>query len=336
VLVALAAIAIDDNETAERAAREAVRLAPIWAPYHVVHAQALLGLGRHEDATGAAEQARELDPESADAAAILAAVYALRGRHDRAREAAAEALALDPSADHAHTSAGFAALARGDDKEAVARFREALRLDPTDESARIGLVESLKARNPVYGALIRFFLWQARLPSGVQTTIAFSPLIVTFVVRALGLRDEPVGLAIIGVVIFALIVMWSAEPLMNLVLLATREGAIILDAGSRRSALLFLGFVAGAVASVVAAVLGAPPVLYGIAIGFTIFALGVGSSHHLAGLRRRLVQGSAIALPVCAGVAVGVALLASEQAANVLAVPIVLVGIASLWVVRFG
>jgi tetratricopeptide (TPR) repeat protein len=335
-MVALAAIAIDDNETAERAAREAVRLAPIWGHYHVVHAHALLGLGRHEDAIGAAERARELDPESADAATILAAVYALRGRHAEAREAAAEALALDPSADHAHTSAGFAALARGDEKEAVARFREALRLDPTDESARIGLVESLKARNPVYGAMIRFFLWQSRLPSGAQTAIALSPLIVTGVIRSLGLRDEPVGLAIILAVVLVVIVTWSAEPLMNLVLLATREGAILLDERSRMAALLFLGFVLAAVGSVVAAFLGAPPVLYGLAIGFTLFALGIGSSHHLEGLRRRFVQVAAVALPVWAALAIAVALLASQDAANVVAAPILLVGVATLWIVRFG
>jgi tetratricopeptide (TPR) repeat protein len=335
-LVALAAFAREDFATAERASSEAIRLAPTWSPYHVVHAQALLSLDRYEEASAAAQLAQELDPESAEAASVLAATYAWLGRHDQARDAAEEALALDPSADHAHATAGFAALARGDSKEAVARFREALRLDPTDDAARAGLVEALKSRNPVYGALIRFFLWQERLPSGVQTAIAFSPLIVTYAVRALGLRDEPIGFGIVGAVVLVLVVMWSAEPLMNLVLLATREGAVLLDADSKRSALLFLGFAAAALGCVVGAVLGAPGALYGLAIGYTLFAMGVGSSHHLHGARRRLVHAAAFALPACGLVAVALAALGAETGANVMTIPVVLVGIASLWFVRFG
>jgi tetratricopeptide (TPR) repeat protein len=335
-LVALASFAREDFETAEQAASEAIRLAPTWAPYHVVYAQSLLSQDRYEEALEAAATAQKLDPESADAASVLTAAYAFLGRHDLARESAKEALALDPSADHAHATAGFAALARGDSKEAVARFREALRLDPTDDAARAGLVESLKARNPIYGALIRFFLWQGRLPSNVQTAIAFSPLVVTYLVRALGLRDEPVGYGIIGAVVLVLVVMWAAEPLMNLVLLATREGAILLDEDSKRSAYLFLGFLAAAVACVVGAVLGAPGGFFGLAIGYTLFAMGVGSSHHLAGGRRRLVHAAAFALPVCGLVAIALAAVGAEAAANVMAIPVVLLGIASLWFVRFG
>ena len=335
-LVALAAFAREDFRTAERAASEAIRLAPTWSPYHVVHAQALLSLDRYEEALAAAQLAQELDPDSAEAASILSAAYAWLGRHDQARDAAEEALALDPSADHAHATAGFAALARGDSKEAVARFREALRLDPTDDTARAGLVESLKARNPVYGALIRFFLWQARLPPNVQTAIAFSPLIATFLIRSLGLRDEPVGIVILGVLIAALVVTWAAEPLMNLVLLATREGAILLDDDSRRTALLFLGFTLAAVAFVVAPLLGAPDILFGLALGFVAFALGVGSSHHLDGVRRRLVHVAVFALPACAVLAIALAVLVSQDAAIVAVLPVVVAGIASLWVVRFG
>ena len=143
----------------------------------------------------------------------------------------------------------------------------------------------------------------------MQTAIAFSPLVVTYLVRALGLRDEPVGYGIIGLVVGVLVVMWAAEPLMNLVLLATREGAILLDNDSKRAAYLFLGFAAAALACVVGAVLGAPGALYGLAIGYTLFAMGVGSSHHLVGNRRRLVHAAAFALPACGLVVIALAAL---------------------------
>jgi hypothetical protein len=158
---------------------------------------------------------------------------------------------------------------------------------------------------------------------------------VTYLVRSLGLRDEPLGIAIIGALVLALIVMWSTEPLMNLVLLATREGAILLDRDSKRSALLFLGFVLAALGCVAAAALGAYAVLYGLAIGFTLFAMGAGSSHQLHAGRRRLVHAAAIVLPLCGLAAIALAAAGSE-AANVLAIPGVLIGIALLWLVRFG
>jgi tetratricopeptide (TPR) repeat protein len=336
LLVALAAAASGDPETAQRAVREAIRLEPTEASYQVVHAHLLFDQDRYEEAITVAERAQELDPESVEAATILAASYAQLGRHHQAREAAEAALALDPAADHAHAAAGFAAIARGDSREAVARFRVALRLDPTDEAARAGLVESLKARNPVYGALIRFFLWQGRLPSNVQNVLTFSPLLFVFLIRSFGLDNRPAGIPLIAAACLLLLVSWAAEPVMNLVLLATREGAILLVADTRRSALLFLGFSVTAVGAAVAVALGAPSILAIVALGLGFFSLGVGSSHHLTPTRRRFVYVAGVVLAVCSLLAAALSAFVSADALVVPSVAVLLIGVGSLWLVRLA
>src|SRR6185295_5916341 len=58
---------------------------------------------------------------------------------------------------------GWALLHAGDAKRALEHFREALRLDPELEFARAGVVEALKARNPIYRVMLLYFLWMARL-----------------------------------------------------------------------------------------------------------------------------------------------------------------------------
>jgi tetratricopeptide (TPR) repeat protein len=331
-LAALAATGAGDHALAERSIGAAMSLAPTWPAYVTTYAWLLADQGRHDEAIEQASRAQELDPESAEAAAILAASLAQVGRHDEAREASRTALALDPGGDVMHSLAGFAALARGDRSEAEARFREALRLDPSDDAARILLVESLKARNPVYRALLRFSLWQERLPKEARLGIALSPIILGFALRAVGLRDHPVGYALLGVAGVLLLVTWSAEPVMNLVILTTREGRRLLDSDRRRTAYLFLGFVVAGVLSIGLVALGASGVFAGLAFGWFIFALGIGSAHDLSPGRRRLIDVLAWGVAACSLVAAVLGVAGLEDAAFVPVFVVVLAGIASLWV----
>ena len=48
-------------------------------------------------------------------------------------------------------------------KAALEHFREALRLDPNLQYAQAGIVEALKARNPIYRWMLGYFLWMGRL-----------------------------------------------------------------------------------------------------------------------------------------------------------------------------
>src|SRR3712207_7475219 len=54
-----------------------------------------------------------------------------------------------------HANRGWQEAHRGNYEQAMAHFREALRIDASLEWAREGVVEVLKARNPVYRVMLR-------------------------------------------------------------------------------------------------------------------------------------------------------------------------------------
>ena len=66
-------------------------------------------------------------------------------------------LAHDPENPYTHQARGFALLQQGDAKGALVHFQEALRRDPQSRGARAGLVEALKAQNPLYRVVLAWF-----------------------------------------------------------------------------------------------------------------------------------------------------------------------------------
>lgn len=80
------------------------------------------------------------------------------GDRDAAAATIEGALRRNPDDAATHTTQGWAMLHGGDPTRAAGHFREALRLDPTSGYARSGIVEALKARNPIYRQLLSYFL----------------------------------------------------------------------------------------------------------------------------------------------------------------------------------
>jgi Flp pilus assembly protein TadD len=322
-----------DHDAAREAIEGAVQLEPLWSPYHEALGAILLTLDRPAEALDAAERARSLDPGNARAATLHAAALAELGRVGEAEDAIADALRLDPESDGAHHTAGFIHLRRGGSKEAVARYREALRLDPTDEHTRDGLAIAIKARNPLYGQLVRFSLWESRLPRGAQWAVMLAPLVLLRVISATG--DSPVSIALLAAVVALLALTWTLEPVMNLTLLATRSGRILLDRPTRTSTLVFVGFAVTAIAFAALGLLTSEDFLV-LTIGLAVCTLSVGSSHALEGARRRVFHvGTATVGAAAALGAVSVAL-GWDPGLVVAGLVLLVGGVVGLWYVRLA
>jgi tetratricopeptide (TPR) repeat protein len=261
---------------AETAAREAVRLAPEAPVAQSALAQSLLGQKKWAAALAAAEAGLESDAEDENCLNLRAIALTKLGRQKEAIATADENLANNPQNSYAHANKAWALLHQGQPRESLEHYREALRLDPTNDYARAGMVEALKARNPLYRVMLAFFLWMARLPSQAQWGIIVGGYFLQKILRQTANANpewapwiQPLLWIYFG---FALLT-WFAMPLFNLLLRLDRFGRHALSRDQRIASNWFALFlVVGATAFGLLA-LGVEPLTF--EIGFFAFAIAL-------------------------------------------------------------
>jgi Flp pilus assembly protein TadD len=155
-------------QEAEESAREALRLSPGSPDFHAQHAAILFQQEKWQEALDASLAGLQFDAEHAGCGNLRTMALTKLGRRGESLATVDESLARDPDDEMAHANKGWALLHDGQPRPALEHFREALRLDPNYEYAQSGIVEALKARNPLYRWMLAYFLWMARLSDGVK------------------------------------------------------------------------------------------------------------------------------------------------------------------------
>lgn len=308
---------------AHAALDEAIRLQPDWAYPHFVRGHLLSEAGELDPARAAAEEAHRLDPTNADAAALRAQIDALDGkwepalawaerglaldaehpgcanlrahaltklrRHDEAAASIEATLRGDPENPTSHANLGWQKLHAGKPREALDHFREALRLEPGHDWARTGLVEALKARNPVYRLLLGYFLWMSTLSAGARNGLVIGGWLGYQLADA-ATRSNP-GLdpwvrPLLWAYIAFVVLTWLGVPLFNLMLRLSPHGRHALDASQRRGSNVFGAMAVVALASAAAWALGAGSVWLDVAAMVGVFTLPVSGWMALQGTTR--------------------------------------------------
>lgn len=216
--------------------REAIRLDPGRPENHALQGSLLLQSRRWEEALASADRALSLDPDDETANNVRAMALVQLGRRQEAGSTLAATLARNPEDSWTHANLGWTLLHEGDGRRALPHFQEALRLDPNNEWARQGVVEALKASNPLYALLLRYFLWMNRLSRKAQWAIViggwFGNNLLADAANAqpsLAPWVLPIRIAYLA---FAWLT-WSAEPLFNLLLRLNRFGRLALSEEQR-------------------------------------------------------------------------------------------------------
>ena len=265
-LLALCLSKLKRRDEAVREAQAATHLAPDLAYAYYVLGSVLDDVPRLKDAEAAAREAVRLDPEDADYYALLASVrfqqqhwadalrYAdaglaldagnipcanLRGmalvRLNRKEDAAATiqgTLARDPENAAAHANQGWALLHRSRPQEALEHFQEALRLKPDMEWARQGVLEALRARNPVYRVILNYFLWMARLGQKARYGVLIGLYILPRLLNAYAAGHPalvPAAEVFFGLYLLFAFLTWTARPLFNVLLRVDKIGRYALS-----------------------------------------------------------------------------------------------------------
>ena len=277
---------LDRDEEALSSAREAIRLAPEDPDFAALEAQCQGGLSRWKEMLASAERGLSLDPTHTKCLNLRAHALRLLGRTEEAAEGLALSLTENPEDADAHTAPGWTKLQAGDVQAAMVHFREALRIEPDDESARSGLVEALKARNPLYRPILWWLLWTSRVSRKQFLIVFFGTMFGTRALRQAGKENEALeGVAIVVGLLYALAMWtsWVGAPLFDFLLYLRRDTRDVLPPDDRLVAKCVGGTVLAApVAALLFVVLGDPLGILLAPLAFLAVAVPVSGSMKLA------------------------------------------------------
>lgn len=289
---------------AEKTARLALGLAPELPPLLLHLARLMMDRERYRDGLEFAERALAVTPHDANALMTAGALRSRMGRHAEAKADFERALALAPD-DHAvQANAGWAALRRGDQAAALHHFRASLRREPGEQSTRRGLLEALRARNPVYRAFLRVALrlyWVPMYFSWVAIAIGIMLLAWVSIMDLPPWLLLPLQAAVISICIFT----WTAKPLADLLMLADEAGRVELDAAQKTAAVGVTALLAAAAVLGGAWVVGAPRGTGMAAIFAVLFTLPLAAAPRVPpGVWRAVLAAGTVLLAVPATLAV--------------------------------
>ncbi|RTL38854.1 MAG: TonB family protein [Candidatus Melainabacteria bacterium] len=200
-MLGMTLVALRKGEQGHKEALEAVRLFPDYAYGHYTLSYSFAAINKPKESEKAIVEAIRIQPEEAYLFGRAAQIYMNQKKYQRALEMAdiglsfepdneeclinrggallelnklpeaevtlQQALAVDPESYTAHINMGATQLRLMKHAEAFTHYREALRLNPNSEQARLGVLESLKAKNPLYHGMLRFSIFCRTLPPPV-------------------------------------------------------------------------------------------------------------------------------------------------------------------------
>jgi tetratricopeptide (TPR) repeat protein len=196
------------------ATRTALGLDPQDTGAFAAEAQAHLQMENWALAEQSARQALALDADNAAAANQLAQALRLQNKQTENAAHLAGMLARDPGDAFTHANAGWSALQRGEHRQAETHFREALRLDPDFDYAREGLLNSFRARSPLYRAYLKYSFAMQRLSSGKRWAVILGLYFGVKVARYI-----PGGFILVALYFLFVLWVWVARPVGNFLLL---------------------------------------------------------------------------------------------------------------------
>jgi tetratricopeptide (TPR) repeat protein len=228
-------------DDAETSIRQATQLDPQEAEYFALLANIKLVRKKYDEALELSDHALEIDPENLLALNTRSTALIKLNRKEESFTTIEGALRGDPNNAYTHANYGWGLLEKGDHKKALTHFKEALKTDPNNEYARSGMLEALKASNPVYRLFLKYAFWMGNFSAKYQWGIIIGIYLAMRGMRALADSNDnlkpylmPV---IIALTIFAFST-WIITPLSNLFLRFNKYGQLLLSPKQKISSTL--------------------------------------------------------------------------------------------------
>jgi len=275
-------------EQAHEAIAQAIRLDPYDADFFEKQGFIFAHQDKWEQALAAARQGLAIDAEHVDCLNLQGLALTHLGRGDEARRSAEDSLTRDPQNAFSHASMGWTLLHQAKHKEALEHFREALRLNPNMEYARSGLLAALKANYLVYRLMLMFFLWMSRLGAKSRWGVILAIFVLSRFARG--------NLLLLSPLLLFVYLSWTADPLFNLLLRLNKYGRSALSRNQIIASNLVGAFLAGALASLGAALWLNMDILLSLALVLGVLVIPIAGTFACSGRKRLVLAACTVAL----------------------------------------
>lgn len=226
------AIQQDNLSEAEKNINQAIELDPYDADYFALLANIKLGRKQFKDALETANRALEIDAENLLALNTRSTALNKLNRSEESFETIEGALREDPNNAYTHANYGWGLLEKGDHKKALEHFKEALSNDPTFDYAQSGMLEALKATNPIYRLFLKYSFFMSNLTAKYQWGVIIGFYLGFKALRTIAKNNEALQPYLIPLIIaLGLIAFstWVVAPISNLFLRFNKYGQLLLD-----------------------------------------------------------------------------------------------------------
>lgn len=232
------AIQQDSLSEAEKNISQAIELDPYEADYFALLANIKLSRKQFEEALESADQALEIDAENLLALNTRSTTLNKLNRSEESFATIEGALREDPNNAFTHTNYGWGLLEKGDHKKALEHFKEALTNDPTFNYAQMGMLEALKATNPVYRLFLKYSFWMSNLTAKYQWGVIIGFYFGFKILKTIARHNEnlqPYLMPLIGALALIAFSTWVIAPISNLFLRFNKYGHLLLDKKEKMS-----------------------------------------------------------------------------------------------------
>ena len=223
---------------AEKYISQAIGLNPYDADYFAFLAHIKLLRKQFNDALETANRALEIDSENILALNTRSTALNKLNRKEESFETIQGALREDPNNAYTHANYGWGLLEKGDHKKALEHFKEALKNDPTSSYAQSGMLEALKATNPVYRIFLKYAFWMSNLTAKYQWGFIIGFYVGVRALRSLAKSNEtlqPYLTPLIVALALGAFSTWVIAPISNLFLRFNKYGQLLLDKKEKMS-----------------------------------------------------------------------------------------------------
>jgi tetratricopeptide (TPR) repeat protein len=218
---------------------EAIQLDPEEADFYAIKAAILLQQKNFEAALDAADEALYLDAENLLALNMRTTALQKLNRKEDAFLTIEGALKEDPNNSYTHSNYGWNLLEAGNHKKALEHFKLALQNDPNNEYAQQGMVQAIKAGNPLYRMFLKYSFFMTNLTGRYQWGVIIGFYVGVRLLRGLAASNEALRPFLIPLIILLTIVAfstWIITPVSNLLFRLHPYGRYMLDKQEVKSA----------------------------------------------------------------------------------------------------